>query len=823
MKKRKFPIKYLDGNLVFHSTSGEVYAYYEWMPYNYSCVGEDEAHSILLEMERLFSRTKTDKFHMLMINTEESIHDTIVRSKNQVKGELTEIAYDFLDGVEEHLKRLHGENEIAVRFFIGFLLSGEEFVFSGQKVSLRETLASGVKDFFQSVNEEVFGDYVRVNNGEVQRYQRLEKMVYDKINRRFRMRRVEPENIAYIMKHLNGQKGISYEDYHYQPECIIEGDERKLRSYDVLRLADSKIEVEDRSLRILTEDATERVAYLAVSEMVGTNPSPFGSEVIYHMQEVFDFPVDVSLQVEVLKHDESLTLIRNKKADLEDLDESAFEAGRSSSHALYDAKEDVVELESTLEKTKEVMYRVSWLLRVSGKDEEELFSRITEVKDYYRNYNFILQCPLCDQAGLHEEFYPGTDRYMNDYTQYVKAEFLAGLGFGAIQKLGERDGIYVGFATNTMKSIYIKPWLPAQGVSGTVTNALARAFLGSLGGGKSVAMNLQAFWTVLFGGRSLIVDPKGERGNWVEDLSFLGDALNLINVIPGESNRGLFDPFHIMTDIREAEMLALNVFTMLTGVNMQDGKRFPVLREHVKRVAGYRDKPKGMLCVVEELERTGSSISLELATHIQAFSDLGISSLIFGDGTHHGTLNINSPLNVLLMQELLLPDRVKPVKEYSASELLSTIVLLVVSTFSLEFIRQDRRLFKQVVLDEAWAWLQINEGKTMANKLVREGRAMNAAIDFGTQNCDDLLDEKMKNNIGMKFAFRSTDMKEIEKTLVFMGLEFNDHNIELLRGLENGQCLFCDPYGHCGKMYFDCVYASLFNAFDTRPPQDRIA
>ena len=45
---------------------------------------------------------------------------------------------------------------------------------------------------------------------------------------------------------------------------------------------------------------------------------------------------------------------------------------------------------------------------------------------------------------------------------------------------------------------------------------------------------------------------------------------------------------------------------------------------------------------------------------------------------------------------------------------------------------------------------------------------MNAGVYFVTQNADDLLDEKMKNNIGLKFAFRSTDLVEIKKTLEFL-------------------------------------------------------
>ncbi|WP_049052088.1 ATP-binding protein, partial [Enterococcus faecium] len=84
------------------------------------------------------------------------------------------------------------------------------------------------------------------------------------------------------------------------------------------------------------------------------------------------------------------------------------------------------------------------------------------------------------------------------------------------------------------------------------------------------------------------------------------------------------------------------------------------------------------------------------------------------------------------------------------------------STFALDFIHSNREIFKIVDLDEAWSFLQVAQGKTLSNKLVRAGRAMNAGVYFVTQNSDDLLDERLKNNIGLKFAFRSTDIHEIK-------------------------------------------------------------
>lgn len=161
----------------------------------------------------------------------------------------------------------------------------------------------------------------------------------------------------------------------------------------------------------------------------------------------------------------------------------------------------------------------------------------------------------------------------------------------------------------------------------------------------------------------------------------------------------------------------------------------------------------------------------------------------------------------------------KRFEEYTTMELLSVAMLIVISTFALDFIHSDRSVFKIVDLDEAWSFLQVAQGKTLSNKLVRAGRAMNAGVYFVTQNADDLTDEKLKNNIGVKFAFRSRDMTEIKKTLQFFGVDAEDEsNQRRLRELENGQCLIQDLYGRVGIIQVHPVFEDLFHAFDTRPP-----
>ena len=51
-----------------------------------------------------------------------------------------------------------------------------------------------------------------------------------------------------------------------------------------------------------------------------------------------------------------------------------------------------------------------------------------------------------------------------------------------------------------------------------------------------------------------------------------------------------------------------------------------------------------------------------------------------------------------------------------------------------------------------------------------------AGVYFVTQSSGDVSKESLKNNIGLKFAFRSTDINEIKQTLEFFGIDKDDEN-----------------------------------------------
>ena len=811
-----FPIKYIDNNLVWNKDN-EVFAYYELIPYNYSFLSAEQKFIVHDSFRQLIAQSREGKIHALQIATESSIRSMQKQSKKLVTGKLKEVAYQKIDEQTEALVSMIGDNQVDYRFFLGFKLMVTE-----EQLNLKNIKKSAwltFTEFLHEVNHTLMNDFVSMPNDEINRYMKMEKLLENKISRRFKVRRLEINDFGYLMEHLYGRDGIAYEDYEYQlPKKKLQK-ETLIKYYDLIRPTRCVIEESQRYLRLEHEDKESYVSYFIVNAIVGELDFP-SSEIFYFQQQQFTFPVDTSMNVEIVENRKALTTVRNKKKELKDLDNHAYQAGSETSSNVVDALDSVDELETDLDQSKESMYKLSYVIRVSAPDLDELKRRCDEVKDFYDDLNVKLVRPAGDMLGLHSEFLPASKRYINDYVQYVKSDFLAGLGFGATQQLGETTGIYMGYSVDTGRNVYLQPSLASQGIKGTVTNALASAFVGSLGGGKSFCNNLLVYYAVLFGGQALLLDPKSERGNWKETLPEIAHEINIVNLTSDKDNAGLLDPFVIMKNVKDAESLAIDILTFLTGISSRDGEKFPVLRKAVRSVT--QSDSRGLLHVIDELRREDTPISRNIADHIDSFTDYDFAHLLFSDGTVENAISLDNQLNIIQVADLVLPDKDTTFEEYTTIELLSVSMLIVISTFALDFIHSDRSIFKIVDLDEAWAFLNVAQGETLSNKLVRAGRAMQAGVYFVTQSAYDVSKESLKNNIGLKFAFRSTDINEIKQTLEFFGIDKDDENNQKrLRDLENGQCLLQDLYGRVGVVQIHPVFEELLHAFDTRPPVQR--
>ena len=808
-----FPIKYIDNNLVWNKDN-EVFAYYELIPYNYSFLSAEQKFIVHDSFRQLIAQSREGKIHALQIATESSVRSIQEQSKRLVTGRLRDVAIQKIDEQTEALVSMIGDNQVDYRFFIGFKL-----IVTEEKVSLDSMKKSAFmtfKEFLNEVNHTLMNDFISMPDDEINRYMKMEKLLENKISRRFKFRRLDKNDFGYLIEHIYGRDGVAYEDYEYSLPKKKLKKATLIKQYDLIRPTRCLIEESQRYLRLEHEDSESFVSYFTVNAIVGELDFP-SSEIFYFQQQQFTFPVDTSMNVEIVGNRKALSTVRNKKKELKDLDNHAYQSGSETSSNVVDALDSVDELETDLDQSKESMYKLSYVIRVSAPDLDELKRRCDEVKDFYDDLNVKLVRPAGDMLGLHSEFLPASKRYINDYVQYVKSDFLAGLGFGATQQLGENTGIYIGYSVDTGRNVYLQPSLASQGVKGTVTNALASAFVGSLGGGKSFCNNLIVYYSVLFGGQAVILDPKSERGNWKKTLPEIAHEINIVNLTSDKENAGLLDPFVIMKNVKDAESLAIDILTFLTGISSRDGERFPVLRKAVRAVT--QSDQRGLLHVIDELRREDTAIARNIADHIDSFTDYDFAHLLFSDGSVKNAISLDNQLNIIQVADLVLPDKDTTFEEYTTIELLSVAMLIVISTFALDFIHSDRSIFKIVDLDEAWAFLNVAQGETLSNKLVRAGRAMQAGVYFVTQSSGDVSKESLKNNIGLKFAFRSTDINEIKQTLEFFGIDKDDENNQKrLRDLENGQCLLQDLYGRVGVVQIHPVFEELLHAFDTRPP-----
>lgn len=808
-----YPIKYIENNLVWN-TEGECFAYYELIPFNYSFLSLEQKDAVHDAFRQLIAQNRDGKIHALQISTESSIRAAQERSKKSVTGRLKEIACAEIDEQTENLIASLGDTQVDYRFFLGFKL-----VVTDKELSVKDVgkqVKNVLFDAANAISSSFMSDFVSMPNDEIRRYSRMEKLMENKLSRRFKVRRLNKNDFGYLLEHIYGRTGTAYEDFAFTLPLKKRKRDTLVKKYDLIKPARCLIEEKQRYLHMKSEDSESYVAYFTISDVVGELDFP-SSEIFYYQEQQFDFAIDTSMNVEIITNKAALHTVRNKKKELKDLDNHARENNSETTNQVAEALDSVDELESVLDQSKESMYKLSYVVRVTAPDVEELKRRCNQVRDFYDDASIKLVRPIGDMMGLHNEFIPASKRYMNDYVQYVTSDFLAGLGFGATQMLGERDGIYLGYNVDTDQNVYVQPARAAQGVKGSVTNALSGAFLGSLGGGKSLSFNLLTYYAVLNGAQALILDPKSERDRWKEKLPEIADEINIVNLTSDEENKGMLDPYIIMRKTKDAESLALDVLTFLTGISSRDGKLFPVLRRAVRAVTN--SETRGLLRVIDALREDGSEIALAIAEHIESFTDYDFAHLLFSNGKVQQTISLEKQLNIIQVADLVLPDKDTAAADYTTIEMLSISMLIVISTFALDFIHSDRSIFKMVGLDEAWAFLNVAQGKTLANKLVRAGRSMNAAVYFVTQNAGDVADENIKNNIGMKFAFRSTDINEIKKTLEFFGLDSEDENNQKrLRNLENGQCLFQDLYGRVGVIKFHVMFDYLFNAFDTRPP-----
>ncbi|AFU17995.1 putative ATP/GTP-binding protein (plasmid) [Bacillus thuringiensis MC28] len=812
MNQVEFPVKYFHNNLIFNQ-DGSCWAYYEAYGIPYEFRGDDDKNTLFMRQLGLFWNFDEEK-HLLMIPVYQNFQEKADEFKGTISGELKELAIYHTDDVVHELERKFGKNAVEYRYFIGVKLKVRHI-----QEGLKEMLYTAFHTFKNTAEQfGLLGD-TKILKTDLEMFKREASAFKNKIRKHLAVRALETNETQWVIlrnfyRTLEAPVTAGWTPPVQNDDSAIIPNQESL-----LRLSEAEFDVKGRHIE-MSQIGTDGLEYPAYMSFLSASKIPYTMEFpdqewMYMIQNI-DFPIELSVRTENINHRKALSKLNKKKKDLEDQEAHARENAQTVGLNVYEGVQEATELQALIQKTRMPLVKTSVSFCICAEDLDTMRRNTNSLISIYREMMIELVRPYGDQFLLFNEFIPGSRRYVNDYIHFMEPGVLAAGMFGATQDLGDNIGFYIGTTGILNKAVYMTPSLAATNtVANQKTSALSVAVTGSTGSGKSFGTNLIVYLAVLGGAQTLIVDPKGERGNWTEDLHGLEGKVNVITLGTDRRDEGKLDPFIIHKHSRkDAIELAMTILTFITGIKPDNSEKFPRLASAVEFVAGMEEPC--LTAVSQYLEDSEDKVDQQLAAHIQAFENLSFAHLIFGDGTNRD-IELDTAVNIIQIQHLDMPDIQKDPKDYTLQENLSVSMLMSLSSFARKFFQKDPTKFKIVLLDEAWAIMGTSQGRELARKLVREGRALNSAVYFATQSASDLGDETFKNNIGMKFSFRNTDSKEISSILDFFGLPDNEENHAIITNLETGQCLFQDIQGRTGVVTMDVVFKDLYDAFDTRP------
>src|SRR5699024_4752939 len=133
-------------------------------------------------------------------------------------------------------------------------------------------------------------------------------LLQNKLMSRFKVHHFVKNDFDYLIEHLHGQTVIAYDAYNYVLPLKKLTRETLVKRFDLIKATRCLIEENQRYLRIEQEEQTTYVAYFTINSIVGDLEFP-SDEIFYYQQQQFDFPIDTSMNVEIVTNKKALSTV----------------------------------------------------------------------------------------------------------------------------------------------------------------------------------------------------------------------------------------------------------------------------------------------------------------------------------------------------------------------------------------------------------------------------------------------------------------------------------------------------------------------------------
>lgn len=869
------PVKYFENNIIVGDDGG--WAGYKLEGFHFDNLGYQKSVEILNQLTYEIASVISEQ-KILILPTGLRIDERYRGLINSLDREdiVYEEAKDHMEQTSEYLQNRERSKKVQTDNYQTYifvkLLSEEE---SDPFVKAKNYFDYFFYDPINAINTHINTDSKDILESRMQHYENVANEFLYTQSMNLSMREIEPTEIQYLLKRTtrrgieeeirlntmtktvkrNGVKKRIYSDWvpYAQRKKTYNGEDEIIRPYsrDIINLFSGAISTDEkRSLSIDHHDGGRSYqTFLAVAHTPVNMYFP-GCEWYYHIQQM-NVQAEICIHVKNIEYYKAIKKIEGKKKEIKSQLDNIKEAKAKTPEEVIQGDAEGDELKSELKADQHPLVRAGITICLSGASMDEIDQKSRAVMQYFKRNRFIVERPVSDQFKLFLQHIPGAKMYSPEYSVMLPPKTVAGGFFGVNNELGDHEGQYIGYTVKDGKPVNLDMSIAChKNMSASVT------ITGPLGSGKSVLANYIAYLHALLGAFVLLIDPKGDRGKWVNSELFppalLKRVLNVVTLSSDDSFRGKLDPFIIYKDnFEEAKNLAWSIVAELFDLKLKDDE-YIVFSKYVNQLKNNEKPCMAKLCdIFDEVpdDDKHKDTATKLAERIRALKEMGMSKLLFGYGDEEA-ISITKRMTVIQTQNFNLAKSNKSKDNYTTSELVSAVIMMVLGDFAKKFATTPRYLdkeetipaFSSIVFDEAYSLAKTERGMVLYDELARIGRYFNSNCIFLTHSILD-IPEAIKNAITYKFCYRAENAEEAERILIYLGLEVNEKNIKML--LELGKpkkkriikrddidedvetpvwdpvCLFMDMHKRISAIYVDLVFQHLLDTFNSTPARKK--
>ncbi|EHD0840154.1 ATP-binding protein [Staphylococcus pseudintermedius] len=814
----KAPYVGLKDNLLL-TKSGEVWAYYRVRSESISTANYDAKEESKKRMKYFLESIKGyQDFHFEMYD-----HDLDLRNK------FKEISQDFDDDAFDVAEYYSNETidvleqELQMITHNSFVMGVKLRELTDDAVTVKEILKSTLSDTAERIVSN-FGFDVNLDDKLLKQYKVFERDLADSFLGIGGERLTENE-LAYIVR----KPFISNATHDVQEESA------RRATTDIYNAV-----IDPTKLSVL-EIENENETFYSTTVVVDDFPLDMEYTHLFEKAQNMPFPVECHVKAKIVENEKVKKKFDRAKINHKAQANEKMNTGDEASEEIQDNLFVLNQMEK--EVTGSGVF-IEWVFMFVIKSDDfkdckrkakRLIKRLKETETYAVN-------PLADQLQLFYQCLHGNPLFINKYwIQRTTATGIAENLFGVTQSLGTKTGFYIGRIDKFLRSvsreeavassrdiILFSLLLAAKGIKGAVSDSPHVLITGQTGKGKSFLAKLLWIYTSFFKGQMIYWDPKSEFAEWFDRVTddkemqrkyplFINHLKTFKYVTldyQDSTNYGCLDPIVFLSGIEANEMLK-SVFDEIKSFENYHHIETAIYKAIAETVDERENgKQVGSLNVIEKLQNDEDE-------HVSNAGDLlfektqnNILKLVFSDGSNPA-LNVREKATILQVKGLDMPKADDDPSGYSTSEKNGITLMLLIGKF-LEKFGSRREVQTTLFIDEGWAFSASRQGKKVGKRIKRTGRSENNSLVFITQSVRDKADDD-SGNFGCHFAFDEKD--ERQDILKSLGLEYSKEspeNMEMLKDLKKGQCIFSDFYGRVGKMVVHCPFEEMTEAFRTQ-------